>query len=128
MGSLIYLNWYAGEISTAMIVANVPHLWPLVSRTFKLGSFAENSSNLFTTDHRTSFTMQNIRKGNNFNPVGSEERIVENAQSLADSENKLYLTEGNVFSGGWDDEEPDSNANMCRIVKTVAVTENRCDV
>lgn len=38
-GSLIYLNWYAGETATAVIVANVPHLWPLISRVFNLGSF-----------------------------------------------------------------------------------------
>ncbi|KAL6717073.1 hypothetical protein ACLMJK_004987 [Lecanora helva] len=38
-GSLIYLNWYAGETSTAMIVGNVPHCWPILSRIFRLGSF-----------------------------------------------------------------------------------------
>ena len=38
-GSLIYLNWYAGETSTAVIVVNVPHLWPLISRVFGLGAF-----------------------------------------------------------------------------------------
>lgn len=38
-GSLVYLNWYAGETSTAVIVANIPHCWPLLSRVFRLGSF-----------------------------------------------------------------------------------------
>ncbi|KAL9046190.1 MAG: hypothetical protein Q9214_000910 [Letrouitia sp. 1 TL-2023] len=38
-GSLIYLNWYVGEAATAVFVANVPHLWPLLSRIFALGSF-----------------------------------------------------------------------------------------
>ncbi|KAL9609255.1 MAG: hypothetical protein Q9167_005956 [Letrouitia subvulpina] len=38
-GSLIYLNWYVGEAATAVFVANVPHLWPLLSRLFALGSF-----------------------------------------------------------------------------------------
>jgi hypothetical protein len=70
-----------------MIVANVPHLWPLIARTFKLGSFAQN-----TTDNRSQFTMQNIQKGNSFNPVGSEERIAGNPQGPAYSENKLDLT------------------------------------
>ncbi|CAF9919716.1 hypothetical protein IMSHALPRED_004708 [Imshaugia aleurites] len=50
-GSLIYLNWYAGETSTAVIVANVPHLWPLISRVFRLGAFKSasgpDSSNRF---------------------------------------------------------------------------------
>lgn len=38
-GSLVYLNWYAGEASTAVMVANIPHCWPLFSRAFGLGSF-----------------------------------------------------------------------------------------
>ncbi|KAL9595593.1 MAG: hypothetical protein Q9219_006357 [cf. Caloplaca sp. 3 TL-2023] len=38
-GSLIYLNWYVGEAATSVFVANVPHLWPLLSRIFSLGAF-----------------------------------------------------------------------------------------
>ncbi|KAL8921506.1 MAG: hypothetical protein Q9208_005660 [Pyrenodesmia sp. 3 TL-2023] len=38
-GSLIYLNWYVGEASTSVFIANVPHLWPLLSRVFALGAF-----------------------------------------------------------------------------------------
>jgi hypothetical protein len=116
-----------------MIVANVPHLWPLISRIFKLGSFAQNSNDLFSTDKRSQFTMQNIRKGNNFNPAGSEERIADSAEGLAYSENKLDLTgerafsEANVFTGGWDDEEPDSDTTTRQIMKTVAVTQYRRD-
>ena len=30
---------YAGETATAVIVANIPHLWPLLSRVFSLGAF-----------------------------------------------------------------------------------------
>jgi hypothetical protein len=111
-----------------MIVANVPHLWPLIALTFKLGSFEQN-----TTDNRSQFTMQNIRKSNSFNPVGSEERIAGDGQGTAYSENKLDLTgekgfsEANVFSGGWEDEELDSDTTTPRIVKTVAVTQYRRD-
>ncbi|RFU33766.1 hypothetical protein B7463_g2561, partial [Scytalidium lignicola] len=127
VGSLVYLNWYAGEISTAMIVTNVPHLWPLMARIFKLGSFAKSSAN------RPQYTLQNIRDGNNFDPAGSEERIASNAQGPAYSENKLDLTgkkgvsEANVFSGGWEDEEPDASTATSRIVKTVTVTQYRRD-
>lgn len=42
-GDLSYLNWYAGETSTAVIVVNVPHLWPLISRILGLGSFRSNT-------------------------------------------------------------------------------------
>ncbi|KAL8989206.1 MAG: hypothetical protein Q9169_008408 [Polycauliona sp. 2 TL-2023] len=38
-GSLIYLNWYTGEAATSVFVANVPHLWPLLSKIFSLGAF-----------------------------------------------------------------------------------------
>lgn len=38
-GSLVYLNWYMGEAATSVFVANVPHLWPLLSRVFSLGAF-----------------------------------------------------------------------------------------
>jgi hypothetical protein len=77
--------------------------------------------------------MQNIRKSNSFNPVGSEERIAGDGQGTAYSENKLDLTgekgfsEANVFSGGWEDEELDSDTTTPRIVKTVAVTQYRRD-
>ena len=38
-GSLVYLYWYAGESSTALMVANIPHCWPIVARLFRLSSF-----------------------------------------------------------------------------------------
>ncbi|KAL9063331.1 MAG: hypothetical protein Q9161_009523 [Pseudevernia consocians] len=51
-GSLIYLNWYAGETSTAVIVANVPHLWPLISRVFGLGAFKSSFGPADSNSHR----------------------------------------------------------------------------
>ena len=42
-GSLIYLNWYAGEAATAVMVSNIPHCWPVLSRVFRLGSFKSTS-------------------------------------------------------------------------------------
>ncbi|KAG4415493.1 hypothetical protein IFR04_011365 [Cadophora malorum] len=129
-GSLSYLNWYAGETATAMIVANVPYLWPLIARTFKLGSFSQS-----TTNNKSNFTMQNMKRGNTFNPVGSEERIAGDAQSQGSAypEDKMDLagkkgfSETNVFAGGWEDEEHDSDASNPRILKTVAVTQYRRD-
>ncbi|KAL8663811.1 MAG: hypothetical protein Q9168_008030 [Polycauliona sp. 1 TL-2023] len=38
-GSLVYLNWYTGEAATSVFVANIPHLWPLLSKIFSLGAF-----------------------------------------------------------------------------------------
>lgn len=37
--SLIFLNWYVGEVSTAVIVANIPHCWPLFRLIFKCNEF-----------------------------------------------------------------------------------------
>ena len=37
--SLIFLNWYVGEVSTAVFVANVPLCWPLVRKVFRLDSW-----------------------------------------------------------------------------------------
>ncbi|KAK0101932.1 hypothetical protein ONS95_001257 [Cadophora gregata] len=129
-GSLSYLNWYAGETATAMIVTNVPYLWPLIARTFKLGSFSQN-----TTNNKSGFSMGNMKKGNSFNPVGSEERIAGDAQPQGSAypEDKMDLTgkkgfsETNVFAGGWEDEELDSDGSSPKILKTVAVTQYRRD-
>jgi hypothetical protein len=38
--------WYVREISTAVIVANMPHLWALARRTFNLRAFLSHSSAL----------------------------------------------------------------------------------
>ncbi|RFU30236.1 hypothetical protein B7463_g6079, partial [Scytalidium lignicola] len=37
--SLIFLNWYVGEVATAVFVANIPLCWPLLRRVFALGTF-----------------------------------------------------------------------------------------
>lgn len=40
----IYMLWYIREASTAIYVANVPMLWPLLRRFLKVGSFGGSSS------------------------------------------------------------------------------------
>ena len=80
-GSLIYLNWYAGETSTAIIVANIPHCWPLLSRVFRLGSFKSSSLDP-NSQSRLKFqsVVQSRRRPNGMDTDGylrseSEERI-----------------------------------------------------
>lgn len=80
-GSLIYLNWYAGETSTAIIVANIPHCWPLLSRVFRLGSFKSSSFDP-SSQSRLKFpsVVQSRRRPNGLDTDGylrseSEERI-----------------------------------------------------
>lgn len=114
MGSLIYLNWYAGELSTAMIVANVPHLWPLIARIGKLGSFAQNSS----FNERSQFTMQNMRTHNQFDPVGSEDNII--AGDVYSG--KGGSDEVGIFTDEGKDEESGFDKTVPHITTTVAVT------
>lgn len=79
--------------------------------------------------------MQNMKRGNTFIPVGSEERIAAVAQSqvstCADDKMDLAGKKGfsyaNVSAGGWEDEEHDSDVSAPRILKTAAVTHYRRD-
>ncbi|KAI4257433.1 MAG: hypothetical protein L6R42_005668 [Xanthoria sp. 1 TBL-2021] len=64
-GSLIYLDWYTGEAATSVFVANVPHLWPLLSRIFALGAF---NSLRRTTGNSSG---NNNSSGKGFYPKGS---------------------------------------------------------
>lgn len=42
--SPIFLNWYVGEVSTAVYVANIPLCWPLVRKIFHLDDWATKHS------------------------------------------------------------------------------------
>ena len=42
--SPIFLNWYIGELSTAVYVANIPLCWPLLRYCFKIGPFIDKHS------------------------------------------------------------------------------------
>lgn len=42
--SPIFLNWYVGELSTAVFVANIPLCWPLLRRVFRLSTFNDKRS------------------------------------------------------------------------------------
>ena len=79
-GSLIYLNWYAGETSTAVIVANIPHCWPLLSRLFGLGSFKSTQGPQSGNKFVLSSTTNSRRRPSHMDMDGylrseSEERI-----------------------------------------------------
>lgn len=87
-GSLIYLNWYAGETATAVVVANVPHLWPLISRVFGLGAFKQvsdgpNGSNQYPLRSQRNVPRMSSHRREKFDidgyvETGSEERIATN--------------------------------------------------
>jgi len=87
-GSLIYLNWYACETATAVVVANVPHLWPLISRVFGLGAFKQvsdgpNGSNQYPLRSQRNGPRMSSHRREKFDidgyvETGSEERIATN--------------------------------------------------
>lgn len=95
-GSLIYLNWYAGETATAVVVANVPHLWPLISRVFGLGAFKQVSGPDGFNQHplcpqrngpRTSNHQRENFDIDGYVGNGSEERIATNGDKDGEWEN-----------------------------------------
>lgn len=43
--------WYIRESSTAVYVSNLPMLWPLFRRAFKVGTFADSSSNKYHSNN-----------------------------------------------------------------------------
>ncbi|KAF4502280.1 integral membrane PTH11 [Fusarium agapanthi] len=77
--------WYIRESSTAIITANLPYIWTLLRRIFKLGSFsgstygksANNPSKAYRsnfTNHRSVVRSQ-VRAEHNLHRVDSEEEI-----------------------------------------------------
>lgn len=106
-GSLIYMNWYVGETATAVIVANVPHLWPLISRIFHLGAFKQPShganSNQYALKTRGGVGPGTVRR-RNYDKDGyvrseSEERIATGDTQWGHS--KTSGSEGDLELGGY---------------------------
>ena len=143
-GSLIYLNWYAGETSTAIIVANVTHCWPLLSRVFSLGSF--KSSSLDPHSHSQSrlkfqSVSQSRRRPNHLDTDGylrseSEERIAGKGAGSWTTQSQshdmeLGQVDGNPYSatatGGDSKEEemwaPKRDEKSEGIVRTVHIRQ-----
>ncbi|KAF5962741.1 integral membrane protein PTH11 [Fusarium bulbicola] len=77
--------WYIRESSTAIITANLPYIWTLLRRLFKLGSFSGStygkSTNNPSKAYRSNFTnhrsvvRSQVRAEHNLHQVDSEEEI-----------------------------------------------------
>ncbi|KAM0206267.1 hypothetical protein ACHAPQ_007684 [Fusarium lateritium] len=77
--------WYIRESSTAIITANLPYIWTLLRRIFKLGSFSGSTYGKGTNNpskaYRTNFTnhrsvvRSQIRADHTLHQVDSEEEI-----------------------------------------------------
>ena len=82
-GSLIYLNWYAGEAATAVMVANIPHCWPILSRVFRLGSFKS------TTQANTSGNRYKLSSGSGVASSSNRRRYDQHGYIHSDSEEMI---------------------------------------
>ena len=83
-GSLIYLNWYSGETSTAVMVANIPHCWPILSRIFNLGSFKSSTHGPNSSTGNRYFT-----KASKSQNTTSRRRHDEHGYIRSDSEERI---------------------------------------
>jgi len=50
---ITYINWYVGEVSTAVYASNAPLIWPVVRKIFGLNSWWEDSGNLESSRQST---------------------------------------------------------------------------
>lgn len=104
-GSLIYLNWYAGEASTAVIVTNIPHCWPLLATVFRLGSFKSTPNNPSSQDrfqlssNTTSRRRPHLADEHGYIRSESEERIAITGASTGNSLEMKDLEHGEGYVG-----------------------------
>jgi hypothetical protein len=83
--SPIFLNWYVGEISTAVFVSNIPLCWPLIQRIFGIDAWGnskrsrsnEHSNSNIQSSSKRFYVRSTMRSGGERLPsnLGSEERI-----------------------------------------------------
>ncbi|KAL0631173.1 hypothetical protein Q9L58_009960 [Maublancomyces gigas] len=95
----IYMLWYIRESSTAVYVSNLPMLWPLFRRVFKVGTFADNSSNRYQ-QHSDSqpLSILSKKKVTVTSYAGSEEEI-NRATPQLEIEQRISFTVERTSSG-----------------------------
>ena len=76
---LDWVFWYVREVSTAVIVANAPHLWPLCRRIFNLRSFLHDTSRGTHSRSRRGtgplqYDRDGLRSGNTAQAVASKNK------------------------------------------------------
>ncbi|KAE8409012.1 hypothetical protein BDV37DRAFT_294554 [Aspergillus pseudonomiae] len=78
-----FLRWYVAEVATAVYVANVPLLWPLLRELFSLSSFANSYGRQgvsFPSGHRTTNTHHSRLRSRLSHMDESMESIVQHSQ------------------------------------------------
>lgn len=143
--SPIFLNWYVGEVSTAVFVANIPLCWPLIRRLFAVGAFGgskrsrsndqsgshlqSSSKRIYTRNTRRSVTRLPSSAESNVGFSESEERITgtwtpqgEGHLELNPMEKKIgFKTSVAVGSDG--EEGKDEWSSKEAITKTVQISQ-----
>ncbi|KAF8247372.1 hypothetical protein K440DRAFT_584731 [Wilcoxina mikolae CBS 423.85] len=100
----IYMLWYIRESSTAIYVANVPMLWPLVRRIFRAGTFAGSTGS------------QGYHKGSN-------------GSSGHELSQRMHRGKAKQLDSVLDTEiNPSPNGSQERINKKISMQEGRIEI
>ena len=139
--SLIFLNWYVGEASTAIYVGNIPLTWPLLKRMFRLGSFTPGSSNREPHSRKQIYSLSGQRS-NHLTTHGSETvctdskeriigkcRVVEAPLELmpidphAGNHTEISVARATESASGQKDRGDITSHNRNAIIKTIEVSQ-----
>ncbi|KAH8815546.1 hypothetical protein F5884DRAFT_181938 [Xylogone sp. PMI_703] len=119
--SPIFLNWYVGEVSTAVYVANIPLCWPLVRRIFSLGSFADSKRS--RSNENSNYHLQSSSKLYGISTL--RQRGAERLSSNTGTNVGLSESEERITGSGW---APDGNNSdqleLTPAAKTAAFKSN----
>ncbi|RFU24462.1 hypothetical protein B7463_g11881, partial [Scytalidium lignicola] len=94
--SPIFLNWYVGEVSTAVFVANIPLCWPLARRIFALGSFGDSKR---SHSNSQNYNLQSSSKL--YGITSLRQRGAERLTSTNDTNAGLNESEERITGSGW---------------------------
>ena len=117
--SPIFLNWYVGEVSTAVYVANIPLCWPLFRAVFHLDDWATKQSRRTGDSNSNSNYFSNRFRGNE-STQGRPQRL----HSDLDSEVEITGTEGQVTTS-WEDNQ---SREELRLVPTSGAARYKTNV
>ncbi|KAH9209079.1 hypothetical protein DL95DRAFT_344790 [Leptodontidium sp. 2 PMI_412] len=143
--SPIFLNWYVGEVSTAVFVANIPLCWPLIRRIFALDTFGgskrsrsndqsrshlqSSSKRIYARNTRRSVTRLHSRTESNVGFGESEERIARTWTPQPEGHLELNPMEKktgfktSVVAGSDVEEGKDEWTSQETITKTVQISQ-----
>jgi hypothetical protein len=146
--SPIFLNWYVGEVSTAVFVANIPLCWPLIRYVFSLDEWASkrsrrtgnSESNLSyfsrrfysrggNSTHGRAAERLHSEQGSTVGINGLEEQTTTSWEDQSRGElrldplSKVTRYKTNITGGNGEEDSKDSRGDEGTIVKTFQVSQ-----